>query len=395
MEPLARFRDAAEKYGYIIASSNNSMSDDPTAPNLQAMKAMWDDTHQRFSIDERRLYATGFSGGARIACNLAIRYSLAGVIGCGAGFPGDQAPAAGSPFVYFGTIGLRDFNFYEMRLLETRLQAAGMPHRIRAFDGEHEWPPASVCAEAIEWMEMQAMKKELRPRDAALIQAFFDQRMAAAKETESAGKAYDAATRYREIAADFDGLQDASAAAKKAEELAATETYRATATEWARKDKESLEFAMKLASVAKSIRDGSRVPALQTVKAYLDIDNLKKKAADESNVEESLHASRLLYSAQGQAAFYMPRAFFERGEYEKAALALSLAVDISPEAYWSWYQLACAYAQMGETKRSLEALSKAVETGFQDADKMQNDFNLKPLREEKEFRKLAERLRKH
>src|SRR5262245_1552034 len=68
--PLELFRAGAEKYGWIIASSNNSMSDDPTAPNIQVMTTMWDDTHERLSIDPKRVYATGFSGGARIACDL-------------------------------------------------------------------------------------------------------------------------------------------------------------------------------------------------------------------------------------------------------------------------------------------------------------------------------------
>src|SRR5262245_45691400 len=34
MLPAGLFQEAAEKYGYIIVSSNNSGSDDPSVPNL-------------------------------------------------------------------------------------------------------------------------------------------------------------------------------------------------------------------------------------------------------------------------------------------------------------------------------------------------------------------------
>jgi hypothetical protein len=70
-EPPARgrlaveiFQEAAEKYGYIVAGSNNSRNV-PWEPSLASIRAMWTDTHARFSLDERQVYTTGFSGGAR------------------------------------------------------------------------------------------------------------------------------------------------------------------------------------------------------------------------------------------------------------------------------------------------------------------------------------------
>jgi poly(3-hydroxybutyrate) depolymerase len=45
------------------------------------------DTGARFPINPNRLYATGFSGGARVACTMAqsFKVRIAGVIGCAAG----------------------------------------------------------------------------------------------------------------------------------------------------------------------------------------------------------------------------------------------------------------------------------------------------------------------
>ena len=167
--PIERFREAAATYGWILASSYNSRSDTKDDPNTPALQAMWRDTHARLAIDERRAYLSGFSGGARasVAIALAAPKAIAGVIGCGAGLHDDRISLEGLPFRYFGTVGDRDFNYYEMRELEARLAAAKAPGRIEFFDGGHDWPPPDLAAEAIAWMEIEAMKTGARGRDDA------------------------------------------------------------------------------------------------------------------------------------------------------------------------------------------------------------------------------------
>src|SRR5205807_3117383 len=61
-DPFARgktavevYKLAAEKYGYIVAASNNSKNG-PVAEQLAAAQAVWLDTHRRFAIDKDRIY---------------------------------------------------------------------------------------------------------------------------------------------------------------------------------------------------------------------------------------------------------------------------------------------------------------------------------------------------
>src|SRR5512138_2607920 len=99
--PVERFKDAAERYGWIVVGSNNSRNG-PIEPTVKAINAIWRDLHQRFSIDDRRVYFTGFSGGARAAVAIALRCNCAaGVIGAGAGFPVEIAPTTPIRFVHF------------------------------------------------------------------------------------------------------------------------------------------------------------------------------------------------------------------------------------------------------------------------------------------------------
>jgi len=137
--PLAaeRFREAAERLGWILASSNNTMSDGPMNPNIAAIKAMWADTHARLRIDPRRVYAGGFSGGARAACLLANRTEgeVAGVIAVGGGFPDGDPPRKGMRFAFFGAVGNRDFNYGEMRRLDRTLAGFGRRTGWRSSTG--------------------------------------------------------------------------------------------------------------------------------------------------------------------------------------------------------------------------------------------------------------------
>ncbi|HYE75428.1 MAG TPA: hypothetical protein VEF04_18935, partial [Blastocatellia bacterium] len=64
------FKEAAEKYGWIVVGSNNSRNG-PGVPLSTILQAFWNDTQTRFAIDERRVYATGMSGGARVASSFA------------------------------------------------------------------------------------------------------------------------------------------------------------------------------------------------------------------------------------------------------------------------------------------------------------------------------------
>src|SRR6266496_1939550 len=104
--PVEHFKAAAEKYGWILAGSNNSRNG-PWRRSADAWSAMTKDTHQRFSIDDDRVYATGFSGGARMALQIAqlCQDCLAGVIASGAGFPAGLAPSTSMHFLFFGTTG--------------------------------------------------------------------------------------------------------------------------------------------------------------------------------------------------------------------------------------------------------------------------------------------------
>jgi hypothetical protein len=148
--PVQRFLKAAEAEGVIVAGSNNSRNG-PMQNNRIAIEAMWLDTHTRFPIDEKRVYAAGHSGGARMALLWGQGGSLAGVIAGGAGF-GSPDPPRKLPFALFFTAGSEDFNYFEIYSQGLALTKAGAPYRFSEFEGGHEWIPESLTLEALQYV---------------------------------------------------------------------------------------------------------------------------------------------------------------------------------------------------------------------------------------------------
>ncbi|HSG40013.1 MAG TPA: hypothetical protein VLE27_10280, partial [Thermoanaerobaculia bacterium] len=379
-----RFRAGAEKYGYILASSYSTMSDGPMEPNLKAMRALWVDTHSRFQLDPRRAYAAGFSGTVRSACVLARAAPgpLAGLVGAGAGFPFQQPPKKGDPFVFFGTLGDKDFNYYEMMDLEPQLVESGLPHRIEIFDGAHAWPPEDLASRALGWMELQAMKSGIRGKDPKIVEDLWGQVTGLARAAEASGDLFQAHRHWSGAAADFAGLRDVSDAAAKAAELAANPALqrdRAARQERLRRDKEYLEKAPGILSAA-TTPSGTPVTVAQIV-AALKIHEWRKRA-ESADRDEKLSAQRVLNTVGVQTGYYLPNMFTERKQHDRAVFVLSIAAEITPDSPLVFYNRAAAHARNGDRKKALADLRKAVENGWKDGAAIEKEEAFAGLRGE-------------
>ena len=209
---VEKYAAAAEQYGYIIAGSNNSRNG-PWGPSRAAILAMPADVGRRLAIDPKRVYVTGMSGGSRVALEVALaKNDVAGAIASSAGYP-DSQPRSRLSFPIFSTAGTEDFNYLEMRLLDRKLTT---PHYLAVFEGGHTLPPDAVALEAIEWLEVQAMKAGRRARDEALLDRLLDKRR---KAIAASNSDVTAVHLLEAFVADFQGLRDVSAESARLKEL--------------------------------------------------------------------------------------------------------------------------------------------------------------------------------
>jgi predicted esterase len=398
-KPVAElFQRAAETYGWIVVSSWSTASDvggdRPMEGNFAAMKALWADTHARFSIDDKRVYAAGYSGTVRFACILALTApgSITGIIGASAGFPIGSPPRKDNPFVFYGTYGDRDFNYYEMRDLDRALAELAIPHRIEGFAGPHDWPPVDLATKAVGWMELQAMKKGVREKSPALIEAEWAADRERAK-AQAATHPADALHTWLAMAADYAGLRDVSEAEREAAVLAASPACQRELREREARDRRDKEILANAPGILARAGPGNEPVTVAQIATALKIPDLKKRA-ESADAEESLSAKRILNAYLGQMTFYLPQTFLAKKQYDRAIFMLSLAAEIRPEASGLWVEMAALHARKGKSghKKALECLRTAVDRGFTDPKALEAEAAFAELRKEAEFRDIVARM---
>jgi predicted esterase len=401
MVPAKAFQEAAERFGWIVVSSYNTASDGPMEPNFTAMRALWADTHARFAINDKRVYAAGFSGTVRFACLLALAApgSIAGIFGAGAGFPNDVTPKADTPFVFFGTVGTSDFNYYEMSELDRTMDAVHLPHRIELWEGPHDWPPAALAGQGLAWLDLTAMQSGLREKVPALIAPLWAADGDQARVQEAAGKLWQAHHTWEAMVAEYTGLVDAAeiaGARKKAEEIAAGAAFKKQAKE--RQDRiarDMQQLAEGPQILARANTGGESMTVAQAV-SELRISQLKARL-ESADPEEQLSAKRILNTILAQTSFYVPTMLIERKEYDRAVFMLSIAAQIRPESPGIWVEIAAAHARKGKAgrKKALEALRKAVDLGLSDPAALDGEPAFAELRDDEGYRRIAAQVAQH
>jgi predicted esterase len=381
-----RFVGAAEELGYVLVSTNDTRSDGPAEPNVRALRALWPEMHSRFAVDDRRIYLAGFSGTGILALDVArTSGQVAGVIASSARWE-DEHSADKLEFPCFGAAGDTDFNYAAMVSLHERLRKWGTPERLEIFAGSHEWMPADVARDAVEWVEAEAMKTGRRPREEELVSRLLERDLARAAALESAGRPLEARRRYEAVASTFRGLADVSRAERESARLQALPaTARALKTE-RRWDGYEQATVRRHEDAYRELMTAELPLWLERFREAFGVRELQAHAAAPGY--GGTVGRRLLNALATRTGFYLARDLRKRGEDARAAIALAIATDARPGRAWLWYDLACARARSGDRGGALDALEEAVARGFTDRDHMAADDDLETLRGEARFRAL-------
>jgi predicted esterase len=389
--PVKLFGEAAERFGWVVAGSNNSRNG-PLKASLDAAWAMIDDVQARLSVDGKRTYAAGFSGGARqaVLLDFLCRHCLAGVIASGAGYPPNFKPEAPVTFALFGTAGADDFNFPEVKALDATLARLGAAHRFESFDGGHAWPTPELAAAAVEWMELQAMRSGLRPKDEAFAAGAWERRLAEARRLEAESKPYAAYRAYESLVADFRGLHDVTEADGRLAALGASKEVKAALKDEAEQLGRQQQLVAQLFELAAKRRGEFEEKVRATADFRGMVEGLRVKAKAEADSGERRVARRTLN--QVSAHFYEAAAGLrqQRARPAEVVAALEVASEVASQSPQLFYELAVAHALNSDKKKSLAALRKAFELGFKDAAALEKEPALDSLRGEAEYKRLVE-----
>lgn len=284
--------------------------------------------------------------------------------GHAAKIPFGAEPTRDMKFAYYAAVGNADFNYGEFVHLRPKLDAAGARYHIRIFDGQHGWAPPEVWAEALNWMDLQAMASGTMPRDPARIQQTLASGLARARDFQSQNNRLAALREYQSLVCDFRNLADVSSAEASLAGLSKDKAVKSAEKEEMSALAQQAEIIAKPSSEMQAIAV-SNLDNLTFMDLKSDIADLKKRAADSRNANDlrALVPRRTLGGLVVEAYESGEHSLAEKN-YHIALLYFDLAAAGSSNPAWAHYQRARAYAMLADRKNTLSELKISLAEGF-------------------------------
>lgn len=285
---------AAETYHYILVCSN-TLRNGSIQDNIAVANRLFEDVLQTYAIDTSQLYIAGFSGGARLASYFGISTgAFQGVIACGASFNNmDKFIPPSNKFSYVGMVGDRDMNYQEMIGNKQWLDNAKMVNTLFVSHEEHVWPKQSEMLRAFDWLEIQAYRKNIRPKNDTIIKRIYDTNLRIADSLKANKEMVSSVNAYEKGITFFNTNEDNFLRAKIAE-IKKSREYKEEVTKMEKvkvSENELLDkFSLRFDQELKSAKGKANFKFWKS-----EIKDLKVMKSDDKNPLAQNMAIRILY----------------------------------------------------------------------------------------------------
>jgi hypothetical protein len=368
------YQKAATDYGFIIIASNNSRNG-PINESLNAANAVFTDAFKKYNIDNRHIYLTGFSGGARLATTIALQANgIAGIIACGASF-GQPVPKTKFDWTFAGIAGTQDFNYVEMQVAAQQLQATASVNSLQTFNGPHRWPPEDVFYSQLLWsylLHRKSTSDGLLPKYKALI----NELIAKSNSLISQANLYH---QYLAITPDA-GYRE------KLKELEASKPYQIEAAQATQLTLKENAYQQKIAEAFQQVMAMSVTEMKSKGWWKGELASLNKMLLSHT-VADSNYVAR-------QKAFIIANAgesfgnYLSAKRYDTAAELLTVSEVFEPENPQVFYRHALLAAATKDEGNTIYYLEQAVKHGFANKGQMRNEVSFWFLNGNKKFQVL-------
>jgi dienelactone hydrolase len=403
MDPAARgiipvqvFKAFADHYGYIVAGSNNSRNG-PIKKALPAVKAMMSDVAHKLHIDNKRIYLTGFSGGARLASYIAVKdRMITGVIACGAGFPSNIQPNSDLSFSFVSTVGNAGMNYPEMIGLRLKLNVAHIPNHLIVFNGTHQWADSASAREAIRWLQLDAMRRRLIPADKNFVQRYYAYQIHKTNRYEKNQEYTDAYRTLQQTKEDLKAFAfiNTKAIIAKIKILEKNKAFQ-----------KDLRKEQKIRSI-----ENDRIQIyLSAFRAILNVrfdraDELKSSGWWKDHIKEIHHwldssdpdyvllGKRLDQFLKANAYEYHRTIEQYWHDYHRLVWLDQVWVLLYPESAKVHYLLARSFILDKQFDNGLKSLSKAIDLGYNDYENLKTNPDFKSVRDRPEFQHILKKI---
>jgi tetratricopeptide (TPR) repeat protein len=389
---IAGFCQAAEKSGYILICSNQSRNGMSWKEYLEIADYLLTDVEANYSIDHKRIYTSGFSGGSRAAAFIAMHNKfISGVIACGAGFP-ETADIINIPhFDYYGLVGNKDMNYLEMYELNEKLVKKGCDTELCIFSGGHEWPSSSLLQDAVDWIDLQAMKKGTKPQDLAFIKTQFEKYKNRAASLLKRGNLSESARYYEYAVKEFPDQVTSQKLRMTLDSLMNSRDYTKFVKESNKVRNQETDIQNMLITAFQGHIQLNSLPDSIRHWWFLQIKSLRNMEDSRDSLKREMGARLMnLFSIY---CFESAKNYADIKNYKSAVNCYLIAMLIQPENKNIHYFLARVYILDNNSGNSLKSLEQAIKLGFNNRQSIEKDAAFATLRNEKKFKELMMQLK--
>ncbi len=166
--------NAAEKEGYILASSDNVTDSISISENVLIANRMFNALINIVPIAKNRTYTAGFGSGAMFASILpTFIKEIKGVVSIGASIGNIEILNAKHTFQFIGIVNRSDYSFRDMLDTQQILNKLKFPNELLVFDDDRILPDVNTIASAFRILTLTSMAKgDIHRNDSFIAESY-------------------------------------------------------------------------------------------------------------------------------------------------------------------------------------------------------------------------------
>jgi dienelactone hydrolase len=358
-----KFKTVVTDFNYILVSSNTIRNGYPSVD--YALKILYDDLIQRFKINDKRVYAAGFSGGGRVAQFFSqVNTNVKAIASLGAGYSlSDPATLVNRPSMLF-LAGDEDFNYNEVINSDKLLSHSGINYYAYTFHGKHEWPDNEIIKEIVPWFEFDAYRRNKQLINKKIVNDYFSFIQQKVKVLQDEGNYADACAACERGIHFLSGITRTAKLQKKLRALKKHPEYISAI----HKKEKAMALEMRLQQ--------GYIAAFNTQDSLWwkkEIEGLNKQMAIERD-DFMLPLFKRLKNFLSIIAYSYCNNAFKENNLQKAARYLAIYKMADPDNADVYYFTALLYLRQGNNKMAGEFYRQAVKMGFSDFNKARQEM---------------------
>jgi len=359
--PVKAYADLAEKYKYILLGSNDLRNGLSATETEKIVRSLISEARTQYPINEKRIYLSGFSGGAKVAMMYGVNMpEIHGVAACGGSIMPNTRPD--STFCYVSLVGNCDFNYLDMQQTLASFDKMNMPFTSVIFNGKHEWPDATTYETVFRAFDINAMHFGLTPTNVDWLKQVYNAMSDSVARYMSQGQFIKASEMLARIESWYGDTSKDIRLSTYARNLNENPMF-------ANQVKKFQDMAIKEIRLRGQFIGSVENRDLDWWKT--EVENFRKSIA--SADEQVSITSRRLMAYLSMITFSLANNDILNNDAEKAYKKLKIYELVDPENPGVYLMFARYYLMINDRTSMTEAYNKAIAMGFSDFAQYESD----------------------